>query len=282
MENIIVGVDGSPNSLAALRWAEREAALHHAHLVAVFAWGSVPPGHAGDGHTFDTCHGRDQADEFLAQAIESTLGSDADVEHRAVCDPPSRALLDASADADMLVVGARGHGGFRDLLLGSVSGTCLHFTSAPLAIVRWEPAGGAGRALGRIVVGADGAPSGQRALDWAVAEADRRGAELDVVRAWDFVYSALGPSAAYPIEYNALEGEARELLDKLMADRGVIGRATGRTVRGPAASVLLAAADGAELVVLGTRGHGGLAGLLLGSVTHHLAHHAPCAIVVVP
>jgi nucleotide-binding universal stress UspA family protein len=240
--------------------------------VALFAWGFVPPGHAGDGHTFDTGYGREQAEELLAGATESALGSAAGVERRVICDPPSRALLRVSAGADMLVVGARGIGGFRGLLLGSVSGTCLHLTTTPLAIVRPDRTRASGAGRPRIVVGADAAPSGQRALDWAVAEADRRAAHLDIVRAWDLVYPVLGPIAAHPKEYDALEEDAGIVLDKLLADRGLVGTATGRTVRGPAASVLLDAADGAELVVLGTRGHGGVAGVLLGSVTRHLTH----------
>jgi nucleotide-binding universal stress UspA family protein len=71
-------------------------------------------------------------------------------------------------------------------------------------------------------------------------------------------------------------------VDKLLADRGLAGGEVGRTVRGSPAPVLVEAAAGAELVVVGTRGLGGFAGLVLGSVTHHLAHHAPCTVVVVP
>jgi nucleotide-binding universal stress UspA family protein len=282
MAEIVVGVDGSPNSHAALGWAQREAALRHAHLVALFAWGFVPPGHAGDGHTFDTGYGEEEAGKLLAAAVESTLGGDADVEQRTVCNLPGRALLATSASADLLVVGARGIGGFRGLLLGSVSGHCLHHTTVPLAIVRPGRNDEGDGDDGRVVVGADAAPSGQRALDWAVAEAARRDAVLDVVRAWDLAYPALAPVAGYPLEGTAVEESARHLLDKMLADRGLIGKATTRTVRGAASAALLDASAGADLIVLGTRGHSGFAGLLLGSVTHHVAHHASCSVVVVP
>ena len=82
----------------------------------------------------------------------------------------------------------------------------------------------------------------------------------------------------------AAEDQARCTLDKLLGEHGLAARGTvrARTVQGAVAPVLLEAAVGADMVVLGTRGHGGFAGLVLGSVTHHLAHHAPCTVVVVP
>jgi nucleotide-binding universal stress UspA family protein len=286
MAEIIVGVDGSPNSLAALRWAHREAALRGDDLVALFAWGFVPPGHAGDGHAFDTGYGSEEAAGALEAAVTGALDGGAaiaEIDLRTIWDVPVRALRAAAAGADMLVVGARGVGGFRGLLLGSVSGQCLHHAPAPLAIVRPDAADGPGTG-GRIVVGVDASPSAGRALDWAAGEAVRRSVELEVVHAWDTFYVVTGPSAGYPMMSAAAEEQARFTLDKLLADRGLTANAMvrARTVPGAAAPVLLDAAAGADLVVLGTRGHGGFAGLLLGSVTHHLAHHAPCTVVVVP
>ena len=283
MAEIIVGVDGSPNSLAALRWAHQEAALRNDSLVALFAWGFVPPGHAGDGHTFDTGYGPGEAEAALAAAVAGSLDRSTDVDLRTVCEVPVRALRAAAAGADMLVVGARGVGGFRGLLLGSVSGQCLHHAPAPLAIVRPDPAG-TSAAGGRIVVGLDASPSAGRALDWAADEALRRSTDLEVVHAWDAFYPVPGPGAGYPVMIAAAEDQARCTLDKLLAEHGLAARGTvrARTVQGAVAPVLLEAAVGADMVVLGTRGHGGFAGLVLGSVTHHLAHHAPCTVVVVP
>jgi nucleotide-binding universal stress UspA family protein len=283
MAEIIVGVDGSPNSLAALRWAHREAALRGDDLVALFAWGFVPPGHAGDGHTFDTGYGAEEADAALASAVADALDEGTDVDLRTVCDVPVRALRAAAAGADLLVVGARGAGGFRGLLVGSVSGQCLHHAPGPLAIVRPDPAGRSA-AGGRIVVGLDASPSAGRALDWAADEAVRRSADLEVVHAWDAYYPVPGPAAGYPVMSAAVEDEARCTLDKLIAEHGLGARGTVRAhcVEGAASPVLLDAAVGADMVVLGTRGHGGFAGLVLGSVTHQVAHHAPCTVVVVP
>jgi nucleotide-binding universal stress UspA family protein len=283
MAEIIVGVDGSPNSLAALRWAHREAALRNDSLVALFAWGFVPPGHAGDGHTFDTGYGPEEAEAALAAAVADSLDGGTDVDLRTICDVPVRALRAAAAGADMLVVGARGVGGFRRLLLGTVSGQCLHHAPAPLAIVRPDAAA-TPAAGGRIVVGLDASPSAGRALDWAADEALRRSTHLEVVHAWDAFYPVPGPAAGYPVMSAAAEDQARCTLDKLLAEHGLTARHTvrARTVQGAASLVLLDAAVGADMVVLGTRGHGSFAGLVLGSVTHHLAHHAPCTVVVVP
>jgi nucleotide-binding universal stress UspA family protein len=284
MAEIVVGVDGSPNSLAALRWAHREADLRGDALVAVFAWGFIPPEHTSGGYAFSTSFGAEQADAALATAVAAALdgvGDDA-VERRTVHDLPVRALQAEASGADLLVVGARGSGGFRGLLLGSVSAQCLHHPLSPLAIVRADAAERVGG--GRIVVGVDASASAGRALEWAADEAARRSAELDVVHAWDAFYVVPTPTAGYPAMCAAAEDDARSTLDKVLAEHGLTGQATvrARTVQGGPAPALLDVAAGADLVVLGTRGHGGFAGLILGSVTHHLAHHAPCTVVVVP
>ncbi len=289
MADIIVGVDGSPNSEAALRWAHAEARWRGDHLVALFAWGFVQPGHPGDGHTFDTGYDASQADTELAAAVEDALGTEAagTVERRVPYDVAARALVSAAEGADLLVVGARGTGGLHSLLLGSVSQQLLHRTMGPLAIIR-PPAVPALRPAtypGRIVVGFDDSPSAWRALHWAADEARLRGDEIDVVRAWQALYPAMAPVAGYPVEMDALEASARAGLDRALADLEAAhlpGPVGARAVPGPAAPAILDAAHGADLVVLGTRGHGAVAGALLGSVTHHVARHAQVPVVVVP
>jgi nucleotide-binding universal stress UspA family protein len=130
MTDIVVGVDGSPNSVAALRWAHAEARRRGDHLVALFAWAFVQPGHAGADHTFDPSYDASRATTVFAAAVEDALGPDAAgiVEHRIPHEPAPGALLEAAADAELLVVGARGAGGLHGLLLGSVSQQLLHRT----------------------------------------------------------------------------------------------------------------------------------------------------------
>lgn len=291
-----MGVDGSANSAVALRWAVGEAQLRRARVVALFAWGFIPPGHSGNSPTFEADYSAADAEEALGDAVRAAVGPTAasGIEHRVLYELPPEALLAAATGADMLVVGARGVGGFRGLMLGSVSGACLHHTTAPLAIVRDTERDPAGRgeervpgatAGGRIVVGVDGSDSARRALRWTLDEARRRDACVDVVHAWQ--PSLLMPTAVatMPGYVDAMEKAARGTLDGVV-DGEDLRRQPAPVerilVRGGAARSVLEVAEGADLVVLGTRGLGGFRGLLLGSVTHHVAHHATCPLVVIP
>jgi nucleotide-binding universal stress UspA family protein len=142
-------------------------------------------------------------------------------------------------------------------------------------------------AVGRIVVGVDGSESGARALRWAVAEAARRGWSLDAVHAWREPFLTASPFVVADAEADALVEAARMALDDAIAaaniDEGATGVDVGRVLaRGGAAAALLDASEGADLLVVGSRGRGGFARVLLGSVSHQVVHHAACAVVVVP
>jgi len=282
---ILVGLDASANGAAALRWALAEAGLRGGTVTALHAWGHTPPGHAGGGRTFDADYGAGDADAALTAAIAAAAGPEAvaAVARRVVCSPPAKALLSAATGADLLVVGARGVGGFRGLLLGSVSAQCLHHAIGPLAIVRSRTPDG--EDSGRLVVGVDGSDSSARALGWALAEARRRQARVDVVHAWQPPYVMPAPYTRMPLDPEVVEKDARQLLDRLL-DREDLARQPAPVeriaVRGTPAGAILETALGADLVVLGSRGLGGFTGLLLGSVTHHVAHHVSCPLVVVP
>jgi len=295
MGDIVVGVDGSANGAAALRWAVAEAALRKDRVVALFAWGYIPPGHAGDGRTFDPEYGRVDADAALVAAVEAAVGPEraGGIERQVIGDVPTKALLAASAGAELLVVGARGVGGFQRLLLGSVSEGCLHHATRPLAIIHTasppEPAaaGEERQTSGpaRIVVGVDGSDSARRAMRWALEEARLRRATVDVVHAWHVPYTVHSPFAGIPMAIEVVEKSARAVLDRVV-DGEDLRRQPAPVERilvcGGAASAVLDAAPGADLVVLGSRGLGGFKGLLLGSVTHHVAHHVRCPLVVIP
>jgi len=138
-----------------------------------------------------------------------------------------------------------------------------------------------------IVVGVDGSEGSKRALQWAVDEARLRGARLTLVRAWY-------PSAAlYGFGFGLIDAEAvgdlrilaQKQLDEIRAENADLLEGIDvecRVVEDLPANALLAAARDADLLVVGTRGHGGFAGLLLGSVSAHCAHHTPCPLVIVP
>ncbi|HEY7667296.1 MAG TPA: universal stress protein [Actinomycetota bacterium] len=144
---LVVGVDGSQTATLAVRWAAREATLRGASLELVSAW-EIPVTGVGFGYGFapipdEMIKGLEQgAEELLAEAAEAarTEAPEIQIETRVVEGPAASALLEASKDADMLVVGSRGMGGFRELLLGSVSAQCAHHASCPVVIVRHERA----------------------------------------------------------------------------------------------------------------------------------------------
>jgi nucleotide-binding universal stress UspA family protein len=143
VETIVVGVDGSQCSLAALRFAVREARVRRARLRVVHAW-AVPPVstyHEAE-HAirtdFDRMH--DEAKDWLDGIVEEALGAEPDVEvEKALVEgPPAAALVAAAKDAALLVVGSRGLGGFKALLLGSVGQHCAHHATCPIVIVRGD------------------------------------------------------------------------------------------------------------------------------------------------
>jgi nucleotide-binding universal stress UspA family protein len=287
MGRIVVGVDGSEHGARALRWAQREAELHGHELTAVLAWGLFDQLHVGGGGSFDPDYGPADAAAALAATIAETLGADtaSAVRPVVVCDLPARALLDAARGADLLVVGPRGRGEVRELILGSVSQACLHHSSCPVAIVRASDEHAASKAGDDepIVAGVDGSEDSARALRWAIDEARARGVTVAAVHAWHVPYSMSFAVAA--VDFSAFEDAARRLLDQMVdaAEADSPGVPVERVlVAGSAADALLGAARGAALVVVGGRGVGGFRGLLLGSVSQQLAHHAACPVVVVP
>jgi len=287
MTGIVVGVDGSEGGAAALGWAVREADLHDRHVTAVLAWDWLAQHHNLVGGRFDLGYGEPEAVAALTGYVEQAVGPGrtGDVEQIAVLDSATRALVDASADASLLVLGARGHGGFHDLLLGSVAQQCLHHATCPVAIVRGDGNPPPGVHCERIVIGIDGSAAALRALAWAADEARARKASLEVVHGWELPYLGGFPDPAMFADPAVFEDAARRTLDAAVDAVDTVGLAhpvEHILTAGGAAAAVLAAAKGADLLVVGSRGHGGFTRLLLGSVSQHVAHHASCPVVVVP
>jgi nucleotide-binding universal stress UspA family protein len=142
---IVVGMDGSPSSRGALRWAVRQAGLTGGTVDAVIAWqipavlGGYGPGPMAmvDGTAFE-----DSAKQTLAEAISDVVGSGDSrlVRSQVVHGIAAQVLLDASAGADLLVVGSWGHGGFADVLLGSAGRHCLPLAHCPVVVMCSESA----------------------------------------------------------------------------------------------------------------------------------------------
>lgn len=139
--------------------------------------------------------------------------------------------------------------------------------------------------MASIVVGVDGSDSSKAALRWALEEGRLRGCTVEAVYAWEYSPApGIGPAPAAGAPVELLRRSAKDLLEAAIADAG--GATAGVDVRavaieGPATAALVEAAERAELVVVGSRGRGGFAGLLLGSVSHQVSQHASCPVVIV-
>jgi nucleotide-binding universal stress UspA family protein len=139
-KTILVGVDGSRPSRTALTWACTEALEHQAELVVLSAWEPTMPGPLGSGSVSrsDAPDTRERAAEDLVKVIKEELGEDPPVRVQPVVEQGNAAqvLIEHSTQADLLVVGTRGHGGFAGLVLGSVSQHVAAYARCPVTVVR--------------------------------------------------------------------------------------------------------------------------------------------------
>ena len=282
MSQIIVGMDESEHAAAALRWAMREGLARAWPVTAILAYSYLDQHNLGAEH-FEPDYDHDAAAAILDQVVVRAVGEDAavDIHRQAVCALPVDTLVEASTHADLLAVGARGHGGFSELLVGSVSSRCLQRAVCPVVVVR-EAAGRPGQHLDHIVVGVDGSDSSGGALRWALDSARVHEATVEVVHAWQppaFTGTYRGTSVDPTLFLDA--GQAA--LDRIVDAADTAGVTVKRSlVCDGAARALLEAATDADLVVVGSRGLGRVKSLLLGSVSHQVVEHAPCPVVVVP
>lgn len=219
---VLVGIDGSPQAANALRWAYRHTEPRGAQVTAVLAWDLLNQHHPDGSGRIDPGYGDQAADAALAHFVVEAIGPEGAriVERRTVCDLPAPGLLAAAADADLLVVGARGLGGFQGLLLGSVSQHCLHHADMPLAVVHGAPTDK--ESPRRWVVGIDGSPGSAAALAWAMADAAGQDGEVEVVHVWE------RPRRYVPTPGTALPGE----VDTIDARRRLVDDMVARTTAG--------------------------------------------------
>jgi nucleotide-binding universal stress UspA family protein len=282
---IVVGVDGSTASLRAARWAAAEAERRGLALDVVHAWMPPyplnPPDYFADPAPFEA-----QGAEILDRAMKSLAASGpvaVDTRPVLVRDYPSKALVHAAEEAELLAVGSRGRGGFSGLLLGSVSQNCVNHAPCSVAVI---PHGWSGSDHGRIVVGVDGSPPSYGALRWAVDEAVRRNARLDVVNAYNYLEVVMPMAIAPGVDCEVLEKASTSLLEQMLGSVLPFHGPRPPAVElipahSGAARALLETAIGADLMIVGSRGRGGIRGLLLGSVSQQCVHHAPCPVIVV-
>lgn len=282
---IVVGADGSPQSLAAIETAAREAAARGVPLRIVhgFIWPymrNVPlgPSEFGppDGGLENQAHRI--VEEAVAQAKDAAPGIE--VTGDVVTASASQALIGASVDASLLVVGDRGLGAFAGLLIGSVAVHAAAHAACPVLVVRGE----ADPELA-IVLGVDGSPAGEPAIGFAFEEAALRRVPLIAMHAWRQPGpNARGSMQALVYDVEVVQEEKERMLSEALAgwrEKFPEVVVDSRVVHGRVRSTLIEASRTAQLVVVGTRGRGGFTGLLLGSVSQALLNHSACPVAVV-
>ncbi|HEX4815462.1 universal stress protein [Nonomuraea sp. NPDC049480] len=264
---ILVGVDGSRAGLDAVGWAAREAALRDVPLKVA---------HAMPRWAYETETGRyaevagwmrEGGGSVLAAAEERARREQPKitVETAFLPDDPRAALIAAAVDAELLVVGSHGIGGFRGMLVGSVAHGVAGHAPCDVVVVRELPS----LPRGEIVAGIDGSPASARVLEFAFAEARLREARLRAVHAR--TYAQPGPAALDEV-LQVTRQFAERYPDVALVDE---------MVHGHPVEVLRQAATGADLLVAGSHGHGTFAGMVLGSVSQELLHQSPCPLAVV-
>jgi nucleotide-binding universal stress UspA family protein len=282
---VIVGADGSEQSLLAVEWAALEARRHSSPLRIVSAPAAVPRMHAYHAFPDEIAAAlRGMSARALAAALTrcDEVAPGLPVDTGLLTGPPAVAVADCGADASMLVVGARGAGGFAAMMLGSVSRYVAAWAPCPVVVVREETT-----AVHReIAVGIRDPEDVTGTLAFAFEEAARRGADLVAVHTWYWLPSAFGPAGALrPPDPGQISAEVgRQLAEALEQWHGKYPdvRVRHDVIRGHPARVLASYSARADLVVIGRHGHPAGPGPGIGSIQHAVLDHAHGPVAVVP
>lgn len=282
---MLVGVDGSAESEAAIRWAAAEAVMRDApvtlmHVVTpvVVSWPVMPVQASITEWQEENAH---RVIQHAQNTLLAGLGESeppkvhTEVLHATVV----TALSDATRDARMVVVGSRGMGVLERALLGSVSSGLVHHAHCPVAVIHADEAQAADPSS-PIVVGIDGTPASERAVALAFDEASHRGVELVALHAW----SDVGVFPILGMNWHEYEEQGHEVLSERLAgwqEKFPDVQVRQRIVCDQPARWLVDESERAQLVVVGSHGRGGFTGMLLGSVSSAVARAAKAPVIVV-
>jgi nucleotide-binding universal stress UspA family protein len=277
---VLVGVDGSAASLAAVDLAKQEAALRGRAVRVVHAdtWANHPA-------WVDSYPSGESADDLPAEpwqtvhtATERAGGGAVPVTGEVLAGDPATVLIRESAGAELVVLGHRGRGGFPELLLGSVAVKVAAHAACPVLVTRGEASAG-----GEILLGVDGSPPDRGVVEFALREATLRGAGLLALHAW------IGPELTGPTDMVLYDPQAEREEQELMLT-GALSKWSAEYPSVPIrdqlvidrpAHALVAASGHVQLIVLGARAGGILPGKRLGSVSHAVMHHSACPVAIV-
>lgn len=288
VEGVVVGFDGSPAASVALEWGADAAKAHGVPLTILTA----RPDAEADIIELPDGEGSEIVEtaiaEMLADAADRVRNLHPNLPVATLVQPesPVDGLLEASATADMIVIGSRGLGGFEGLLVGSTAMNITPYAQCPV-VVQYVPdeataaAREAARHPNEVVVGFDGSHFSEEALVFALRHAAATGLGVAVV----FVSKGTGEATPSPIA--ADDADVSERLREDLADAMHIAKAHPNVPIsylhgvGRPAGVLIREASGSPLAVVGARGRGGFTQLLLGSVGLQMLIHAECPVAIV-
>ena len=289
---IVVGVDGSASALHAAGWAANEAArrgvpLRLVHGVDVSVYIAADIGRpSASTNFFEVLESAGRRCLAEAAAMVRQAHPQLDVAVDLLSGHPVPLLIDLSQTARLMVLGSRGLGGFSGILAGSTAVALVTHGHCPVAVVRGRASDEAPPVQGPVVVGVDGSPASEAAIAMAFEEASWRNVDLVAVHTWidfssDYSYAY---AHQFIVDWNRIETEERELLAQRLA--GWQEKYPDVTVhrvitRDRPVHHLLEHAAEAQLLVVGSRGRGGIAGMLLGSTSQALIYHSPCPLLVV-
>jgi nucleotide-binding universal stress UspA family protein len=279
---ILVGVDGSLESDAAIRFATREAVMREAPLTLMHVVAPVPDWPTPSKQAEIAEVWEETARDVIEQARKTalaTVGESASLDLRTevVYSDVVPMLIGASSLAQMVVVGSRGMGALGRFLLGSVSSGLIRYAHCPVAVIRDDDGSADDKAP--VLVGVDGSPASEGAIELAFDEASRRGVDLVALHAW----SDVGVFPILGMDWRDYETQGAEVLAERLAgwqEQYPDVHVQRRLVCDKPAHWLIEQSQHAQLVVVGSHGRGGFPGMLLGSVSSALAQSAKAPLII--
>ncbi|WP_179473318.1 universal stress protein [Mycolicibacterium vinylchloridicum] len=282
---ILVAVDGSAASKVAVDWAARDAArrglsvtLVHVLIppaVMTFPEVPIPSGYL----QWQEDSGREILDSASKLVEDATGDHPVEVTTEMVSGPAVSTLVNLSKDAQLIVVGCRGRGALARSLLGSVSTGLVHHAHCPVAIIHDEDPLTSQPSEAPVIVGVDGSPASERALGIAFEQASYRGVDLVAVHAW----SDTGVFEFPGIDWSSMQSIGEETLAERLAgwqERYPDVPVRRVVVADRPAHQLVEQSESGQLVVVGSHGRGGFAGMMLGSVSTAVVHGARMPVIV--